>query len=172
MQQPENQQAEANVLWLAQLECPGFGGSGKYWAMGDTKARCRIDCSCQGTSARYPQLRQECPCIEWIRNNDYSWTKCLPCSDCEDAHLDHDKSACSTWCQGRKWNPVSREKAATELHKLPEFISLVLLHWPPDPTEPKQYRAMFWKDEDQCWDFAADPDNATIAAARKMAESS
>ena len=49
---------------------------------------------------RHPELLVGCPCIEYIRDREDSWIRCLPCSDCEDVHLDHTKSLCRNQCQG------------------------------------------------------------------------
>ena len=45
-------------------------------------------------------LLEPCPCIQYIRDREQSWIRCLPCSDCEEAHFDHEKSPCEVFCGG------------------------------------------------------------------------
>ena len=170
--QTENREAEADLLRLCELtvECPCLEKVGVNWNCSNCTphehnkdGKCDY---CQGTGqvAKYKMLRQECPCIEWIHNRESSWIKCLPCSDCEDAHLDHSKSTCSTYCQGRRWLPFSREKAGTEIRKMPEFLLL-------EKELEEIYIARFWTGTSDFVEVEAlDADNATIAAFKKMEE--
>jgi len=142
----ENQQAEANVLWLAELECPTAGG---YRQGGEHD----LACICQGTGSKYPQLREECT----------GWG-----SGCRYVEGRLDKS-----CECGKltgWLPASREKAGTELRKLDAFVELKHDH---SNVGTLGYWCMFHIRREgnvYCEEFAEDCDNATIAAARMMEE--
>lgn len=152
-QEEENAQADARVLKLAERVCPecdeGFG----YGFVPDVdnphveKTACL---TCQGTGAKYPQLRRKCWCGSGILYSGHA-------------------------CQGRRWLPVSREKVGTEGRKLlanwPTFLTFELRgnttsHWYMCITVGVGQKAdTFVYDA-----LAEDADNATIAAWAKMEE--
>jgi len=94
-QETENQQAEASVLWLAELKCPDCKDGlieGDCDCSGETEQHMLTHFACKGTGAKYPQLREPTS---------------IPVFNLDGVKVN--------------WKPVSREKAGTELRKLEKF---------------------------------------------------
>ena len=165
--QTENREAEANLLRLAELKlkCPCVNKIGLNWNC----SNCTPDehnkygkCDyCQGTCqvAKHETLRRECPGHDLRDAPTFHGTRYAFAGGNE----------CS--CQGRGWLPVSREKAGTEMRKMPSFVSLV--QGGDDYGHPG-YWVKYASGEDYPYKlhsaFATDPDHACIAALWKMEE--
>ena len=159
-QEAENQEAEAKLLHLAELtvECPCICHNPTSVPQLAQVAICRDNiCSCQGAGqvAKYRMLRPECPGHDLRDAPTFHGTRYAFAGGNE----------CS--CQGRRWLPVSREKAGTEIRKMDEFRDWLyqqLLHPPVSYKGGEHNMAVSTVIDLLC------NDNPTIAALKKMEE--